>query len=257
LIVHIGNKEQIAQLTSEISAPAQKLIDFFFPGPLTVVVKKSGRVSELATAGLETIGVRMPQNKIASEFLQRCATPVVAPSANISGRPSPTTWQAVLEDLDGKIDCILKGEPTKFGLESTVIDCASEKVRVLRSGSISLEDLKKIVPEISLAGEKEEGAAKSPGIRHQHYAPEAKVEIVSSAQKATAGKKNAFIGLENPPGEFGAVKIVSSKDDYARELFEFFRACDRVGVEKIFCEKTDETGIGLALMDRIRRASKR
>ncbi len=123
LIAHVGNLEQINSLVAEISETAQRFIEAFFPAPLTLVMPKSAKIPLVATANLETIGVRMPRNDLALEFLQMCETPLVAPSANLSGRPSPTTWQAVDEDLNGRIDCILKGKTTEIGLESTVVDC--------------------------------------------------------------------------------------------------------------------------------------
>ena len=120
LIAHVASEEQIRELVSDIGRNARKFIDRFFPGALTLVLPKSDRVPMIATAGLDTIGVRMPRHELARRFLEACEVPVVAPSANLSGKPSPTTWQAVLEDLDGRIDCILQGEATEIGLESTV-----------------------------------------------------------------------------------------------------------------------------------------
>jgi len=256
LIVHIGSESQIAQLASEQSESAKRLIDSFFPGPLTIVLKKSPRISDLASAGLKTIAIRMPRHEIASKFLELCATPVVAPSANISGRPSPTTWRAVLEDLDGKIDCILQGEPTQIGLESTVVDCSSDPPSLLRSGAISFEELRKIVPEIILDESKDSIAPRSPGLKHRHYSPRAKVVLVTSSSEALASPENAYIGFGIASGKFGARKIVATVDEYARELFEFFRDCDRKNMKKIFCERVEETGIGRALMDRLKRAAR-
>ncbi len=151
LIVHIASLEQIGLLTSAVTASAEKFIAAFFPGPLTLVLPKSGNVSSLATAGLDSVGIRMPGNRLAQEFLRLCATPVAAPSANLSGRPSPTTWQAVFEDLDGRIDCILQDEETEVGLESTVVDCTGEVPQVLRSGAVTLEQLREVVPETKAA----------------------------------------------------------------------------------------------------------
>src|SRR5205085_2464416 len=120
LIAHVSSIEQIGLLAAEITPKARQLISAFFPGPLTIVLKKTDAVPTIATAGLDTIGVRMPLNDLARRFIEACGMPLVAPSANLSGRPSPTTWQAVLEDLDGRIDCILQGDATEIGLESTV-----------------------------------------------------------------------------------------------------------------------------------------
>ncbi|MFN7621581.1 MAG: L-threonylcarbamoyladenylate synthase, partial [Acidobacteriota bacterium] len=139
LIAHIATLDQLLSLAREIPPAARLLIDRFFPGPLTVVLPKLPAVPMIATAGLETIGVRMPDHPLAIELLRACGLPLVAPSANLSGRPSPTTWQAVLEDLEGRIACILQGEPTRVGLESTVVDCTAAVPTLLRAGAITLE----------------------------------------------------------------------------------------------------------------------
>ncbi|MGD9629886.1 MAG: L-threonylcarbamoyladenylate synthase [Pyrinomonadaceae bacterium] len=255
LIAHIGHLDQLDQLTRDIPGFAWDLIDTFFPGPLTLVLQKGERVPLIATAGLETIGVRMPGHELAREFLTACSTPVVAPSANLSGRPSPTTWEAVKEDLDGRIDCILKGDATEIGLESTVVDCTGTAPVVLRPGAISLEQLQEIVPEAFKASDSDSGAAlKSPGMRHRHYSPRAAVVIVKGAIPS-GGPDSAFIGTDQAAGQFGNSLILSSVEEYARSVFEFFRECDRRGVKTIYCEAVPETGVGAALMDRLRRAA--
>lgn len=255
LIAHVGNLEQIKLLTSKITEPAQKFIEAFFPAPLTLVLPKAKKVPLIATAGLETIGVRMPKSGLAQKFLKACETPVVAPSANLSGKPSPTTWQAVFEDLQGRIDCILQGEMTEIGLESTVVDCTSATPFVLRSGAVSLEDLQKIVPETELYAVKENEAAKSPGLKHRHYSPKAKVVLLNSEASDEGRRKTAFIGLNAPKEKFDLVKICASVEEYAREVFAFFRECDAKKIETIYCQIVSEKGIGLALMDRLKRAS--
>lgn len=263
LIAHVGNLEQIKSLVTEITPTAQKFIAAFFPSPLTLVLPKTEKVPLIATANLETIGVRMPNHKLAQEFLKACGTPVVAPSANLSGKPSPTTWQAVFEDLDGRIDCILQGEMTTIGLESTVVDCTSETPLVLRTGAITLEELQKIVPETQIYQIKENEAVKSPGLKHRHYSPNAKIVLVSNYDlyskhydiRIDGYDKSAFIGLNDSPNKFDLKKICSSVDEYAHEVFDFFRECDRQKFDIIFCETVAEKGIGLALMDRLRRAA--
>ena len=179
LIAHVGDLEQIESLVSEITPSARRFIEAFFPAPLTLVLPKSARVPLTATANLETIGVRMPNNDLAREFLSACETPVVAPSANLSGKPSPTTWQAVCEDLNGRIDGILTGEMTEIGLESTVVDCTSDVPLILRSGAVSLEDLRRVVPETKIYRINKSEPAKSPGLKHRHYSPAAKVVLIS------------------------------------------------------------------------------
>ncbi|MEO6590154.1 MAG: L-threonylcarbamoyladenylate synthase [Pyrinomonadaceae bacterium] len=255
LIAHIGNLEQIEILVKKITPNAKKFIEAFFPAPLTLVLPKSKKVPLIATANLETIGVRMPRNKMAREFLKFCEMPVVAPSANLSGKPSPTNWQAVFEDLNGKIDCILQGRMTEIGLESTVVDCTSETPLVLRSGAITLEQLQKVIPETKVYKLKENETAKSPGLKHRHYSPNAKVVLVQGAKCKVQSAKAAFIGLSVPDEKFDLIKICASVEEYAREVFAFFRTCDAQKIETIYCETVEEKGIGSALMDRLRRAA--
>lgn len=256
LIAHIGEIEQIKQLVSEITPTAQKFIEAFFPAPLTLVLPKSDKIPLIATANLDTIGVRMPQNKLALEFLKACETPLVAPSANLSGRPSPTDWRAVYEDLNGRIDCILQGESTEIGLESTVVDCTSEIPVILRSGAIGLEELRKVIPETEFYQVKADEPVKSPGLKHRHYSPTAKVILIDNGEWKIDNKYSAFIGLNKPESEFDLMKICVSTQEYAREVFAFFRECDRRNIETIYCEIVEEKGIGIALMDRLRRASR-
>ena len=255
LIAHISSIDQLKSLTSNITESAHKFIARFFPGPLTVVLKKSGAVPYIATAGLETIGIRMPHFDLAREFLQCCGGPVVAPSANLSGRPSPTTWQAVFEDLNDRIDCILQGEPTEIGLESTVVDCTGPIPVLLRKGSVSLEQLRQVVPETTIHEARDDERVKSPGLKHKHYSPRAKVELIEAGTKIYDGDSSAYIGLDKPSQEVALAKICGSVDEYARAVFSFFRECDAAGIGKIYCQAVSEFGIGAALMDRLRRAA--
>jgi L-threonylcarbamoyladenylate synthase len=260
LIAHISDLIQLEQLTSGIPETASKLIKAFFPGPLTLILPKNERVPSVATAGLETIGVRMPKDLIARQFLRACGVPVVAPSANLSGRPSPTTWQAVRADLGGRISCILKGDRTKIGLESTVVDCSAETPVILRAGAVTLEQLSEVVPQTTISkvsGKADLAAPKSPGTKHRHYAPRANVILAPFPQYTVPMNASAFIGLNAPPkaAMFGRILICKDVEEYARELFNFFRECDESGVETIFCQTVAEEGLGLALMDRIRRAA--
>ena len=255
LIAHIGSPEQVEKLASEVKPFARKLIKRFFPGPLTVVLKKAEGVPLIATAGLDTIGVRMPNHLLAQSFLKACGTPVVAPSANLSGRPSPTTWKAVFEDLNGRIDCILQGEAAEIGLESTVVDCTGDRPVILRSGAVSLSDLMTVVVDAVINEPNDTAPLRSPGLRHKHYSPKAAVIITKPGSRPEPAEKTAFIGLSNMGDAFGKVHIASDIADYAHNLFEFFRECDRAGIETIYCEAVPESGIGAALMDRIGRAA--
>jgi L-threonylcarbamoyladenylate synthase len=267
LIVHIGELAQIEVLTSTVTANAEKFINAFFPGPLTLVLPKSEKVSLLVTAGLDTVGIRMPGNISAQEFLRLCETPVAAPSANLSGRPSPTTWQAVFEDLDGRIDCILQpvqalqGEETEIGLESTVVDCTARVPQILRSGAVTLEQLRAEVPETQMDQGNATGAAKSPGLKHKHYSPRARVVLIDDVAEAKMNAQSAYIGIGSAGKtggkieSWGLVKICPSVTEYAHAVFEFFRECDRHGIGTIYCQKVAVSGLGMALMDRLNRAA--
>ena len=255
-IAHVSEIEQIKLMVSEISETAKKFIEAFFPAPLTLVLPKSVKVPPIATANLQTIGVRMPKNNLALQFLKACRTPVVAPSANLSGKPSPTTWQAVFEDLDGRIDCILQGASTEIGLESTVLDCTTETPLVLRAGAVTLEELQKVEPQTKLYRLLKNENPKSPGLKHRHYSPRAKVVLTSEARSQKSEvRSSAFIGLNQPREKFDLVKICATIDEYAHSIFEFFRRCDRQDIKTIYCETVEERGIGLALMDRLKRAA--
>jgi L-threonylcarbamoyladenylate synthase len=259
LIAHVGRVEQIGSLAKEITVPARKFIEAFFPAPLTLVLPKSERVPLIATAGLETIGVRMPRHSLAQEFLRACEVPLVAPSANLSGRPSPTRWRAVYEDLNGRIDCILiSDETTEIGLESTVVDCTADPPMVLRAGAVTLEELQTVIPQTRLYRPAEGERPKSPGLKHRHYSPRARVFLIESVGGQKGRIDNAaFIGLREPYEEFDLVRVCGSVEEYARELFAFFREADARGLEMIFCQTVEEKGIGLALMDRLRRAAEK
>ncbi len=257
LIAHISDTIQIETIAIEIPPNAANLIKVFFPGPLTLVLPKNEKVPGIATAGLNTIGVRMPKHAIARQFLRACGVPVVAPSANLSGRPSPTTWQAVRTDLDGRIGCILKGDQTKVGLESTVVDCTGKIPVILRAGAVTLEQLRAVIRETELAAPEDASAPKSPGLKYRHYAPRANVVISWSPQHTIPADDSAYIGLGPPPHPeaFKRIMICKGVEEYAHELFQFFRECDKERVVTIYCQAVNEEGLGLALMDRIGRAA--
>ncbi len=255
LIVHVGSVDGISSVVSSIPSFAEKFIEEFFPGPLTLVLPKSKKISPLATAGLSTVGVRVPKHPVAVKFLTECGVPVAAPSANLSGSPSPTTWHAVKKDLNGRIPCILKGDRSRVGVESTVVDCTGKSPVILRAGGVTLEQLRSVIPSTRL--QKQQSAVpKSPGVKYRHYSPLAYVFIVSGVQETVPMKSAAYIGLQSAGrGPFGVKKICRTPEEYARSLFHFFRECDARGIETIYCEQVSEGGIGLALMDRIRKAA--
>jgi len=256
LIVHVMSVEQIEELTVDLNDHGREFIANFFPGPLTIVARGSGKAARSATARLETIAFRMPANKTARELIEKSGVPLVAPSANISGRPSPTTWQAVYEDLGGRIECILKGEPTEIGLESTVVDCTGDVPVLLRLGAISLEELQSVVPSTRFEKGETSGETRSPGLKHKHYSPQAEVIIVENDSQGL-DMNGAYIGINKPSSDLAFLKIVSNPSRYAHEVFEFFRECDRRNIGVVYCEAVAEDGIGAALMDRLRRAAEK
>lgn len=255
LIAHVANFHDAEILIKKIPRAAEQLMEAFFPGALTIILPKSKYVPDIVSAGLETIGIRMPSLKLTQAFLKECGAPVAAPSANLSGKPSSTSWKAVREDFDGKIECILKGDESEFGLESTVVDCSVEPPVVLRTGAISLEDLQRVVPEIRLGTSQSSHAPKSPGMKYRHYAPEATVKLIDDFSDVDYA--HAFIGISQPPKPFAHQKICKGLNDYARALYAFFRDCDAHGLKTIYCQSVPKHGLGLALMDRIEKASKK
>lgn len=257
LIAHVASIEQIEELVTAVTPTAEIFVKVFFPGPLTLVLPKSHRVPLIATAGLETIGVRMPRFELAHQFIKACRVPVVAPSANLSGRPSPTTWQSVLEDLDGRIDCILQGDATQIGLESTVVDCTGEVPMLLRQGAVSLRDLQAVVPETIEYTPLLGATPRSPGLKHRHYTPKADVVIIQTLESEMIIPGSAYIGLDQATlsQPISHAKVCGSVEEYAHSLFEFFRECDRLNIDTIYCEEVPRAGIGAALMDRLSRAA--
>ena len=262
LIVHLASPGRITKVASSIPETAQLLIDRFMPGPITLILPRASHLPDVVSAGLPTVGVRVPRHPTAHAFLKACGKPVAAPSANLSGRPSPTTWQAVRDDLAGRIACILVGAATEVGLESTVVDCTRAAPTVLRAGAITLEQLRGLLPSVTVLGDQppsEEVAPKSPGTRHRHYAPAARVRLVDHPDQAPAHERAAYIGLDSPshPDRFQRTVRCDDVASYARRLFDFFRQCDQAGLRVIYCQRVASEGLGLALMDRMERAARR
>lgn len=257
LIIHIADREQIAFVARDIPAGAQQIVEAFFPGAITIVLARSNLISSVATAGLETVGIRMPAPRGTRAFLRACGRPVAAPSANLSGRPSPTTWQAVASDLNGRIDCILQGPPSAVGLESTVVDCTGSSPVILRAGAVSLEELRSVTPDAEMATTSDT-LERSPGTRHRHYAPDARVVVVEDVDALPSDDPDAaYIGRSDlgPLRRLGAVRVCSSVEQYAHELYAFFWQCDQAGIRTIYCENVPDTGLGRAIRDRLARAA--
>jgi L-threonylcarbamoyladenylate synthase len=259
LIVHISSKEQIDFLACEINSTAHHIIKNFFPGPITVILKKHEIVPYAATAGLDTIAIRMPSSRIARELIEESGVPIAAPSANLSGSPSPTSYRHVLQDFNGKLKCILVGPDSKYGIESTVIDCTSIIPSILRPGIITAEDLSVIRKQVRISSTFTQ--VKSPGQKYKHYAPKAQVVLIKGLKKvlSSAIGGSAYIGIGNIRSEFkeklSSVRICSDLFDYAKHLFSFFRECDKNKIKTIYCQEVPEKGIGLAIMNRLKKAA--
>lgn len=269
LIVHIADKQDIFKVAKEIYKITLDLIDEFWPGPLTLVLKKSEIIPEIVTAGLDTVAVRMPDNEIALSLIKEAQTPLAAPSANLFGRPSPTTCQHVLDDLSGKIELIIDGGKTDIGVESTILDLTQTPFRILRPGGVSLEDLKMIIPHVeSHNGNK----ILSPGMYPRHYSPKAKLILIEGDGKAQVDKACELAQEFELQGySFGIMAKEENKDKYgdfkvkslgpsnnlalcAANLFSVLREFDREGVSVIIAEGINEEGLGVAIMDRLRKA---
>ncbi len=257
LIVHISNRNQIKAIAEGISTTAAKIIKKYFPGPLTVILKKNELIPDAVTAGLDSVAVRMPSSKIAHEFIKACGVPIAAPSANVSGLPSPTSFGHVLEDFNGKVSCILIGPKSKYGLESTVVDCTGDVPKVLRPGIITIEELQKI--DTRIKPDSSHGKAKSPGTKYRHYSPKANVIIAKIIPQNKINSSSAYIGIHSllpmMRKKLGMYKHCKSKLDYAKSLFSFFRECDANGIKSIYAEKIDERGLGIAIMNRLKKAA--
>ena len=277
LILHIARKEDIGPLTTGLNANAKKLIEHFWPGPLTLVVNKSAIVPDAVSAGLDTVAVRFPSNKFAQDFIRACNCPIAAPSANISGRPSPTNAQDVLEDMQGKIAAILDGGSCGIGLESTVVDTTEPVPTILRPGGITYEMLMEVMGAVeidpALAGDKN-FKPKAPGMKYRHYAPkapvylfegEARSELPRIIRRSVAAGKTVGVlcgrTLERELAELVEKQQLQlscwgdSREQLAADLFYLLRDFDRTQPDVILAEGVDEGGIGLAIMNRLRKAA--
>ncbi|WP_424766583.1 L-threonylcarbamoyladenylate synthase [Paenibacillus sp. sgz302251] len=278
LIVHIADRRQLEDWVLSYPELAGKLMDRFWPGPLTIVLPvRPNTLSPLVTAGLNTVGVRMPDHRTALELLALAGCPVAAPSANRSGRPSPTEAAHVLEDLDGRMDGIIDDGPTGVGLESTVIELIGEEgIRILRPGGVTQEALQQAAPNAlidSVSIEAPEAAPRSPGMKYTHYAPQGELELVQGepedvvryieAQTEAARQRSQVTGVlafEERLPAYSADKVLSLGSELAPEaaaqrLYAALRDFDSAGAQRIWAECCSEKGIGAALMNRMAKAA--
>lgn len=277
LIVHVANKD-ITPLVKEVPEVARKLINKFWPGPLTIILKKKDLIPNITSANLDTIGIRMPNNDVALKLIELSKKPIAAPSANISGRPSPTDIERCIEDLNGRVDYILGGSKSEVGVESTIVDCTVNPPVVLRPGGITLEMLKEIDPEIEIdkaiiGKPKEDLKPKAPGMKYRHYAPKAKIKIIKGNKEKTIEKIQEIVEnyidikkevvilttdeLKNKFNKYKVISLGSEKnlEEIARNLFESLRTCDDLGADLILCQSFEEKGVGVAIMNRLNKAA--
>ena len=274
LIVHICDFSDIERLNlvTKIPDTAKKLADAFWPGPLTMIMKKSDVIPNEVSAGLDTVAIRFPSHKTAQAIIRESGTVLAAPSANISGSPSPTTAQHVMNDMDGKIAAILDGGACGVGVESTVITLALERPRLLRPGGITLEQLRSVLGKVDVDRalyEKigDDVKVSAPGMKYRHYAPKAPVTVVRGDPDKTAAYIAAHLGEQTGVMCFDeyrdrfpgcVVECFGSKADLgtqAREVFDRLRAFDDTGVQQIWAQCPSDEGLGLAVANRIKKAA--
>ena len=278
LIVHIADFDDMKRVAREVPEQAKKLADAFWPGPLTMIVWKSDAVPEATTGGMQTVAVRMPNHPVALELIRRSGCLIAAPSANTSGRPSPTEAQHVAEDLSGKIAMILDGGPVGIGIESTIIDLTEEQPMILRPGYITPEMLSEVLQEEvvidpGIIAADDTRKPKAPGMKYKHYAPKAEMIIVDGAQdavidkineltaaKRAEGKKVAVIATDETKDRYDAQVILSmgkraDEDAIAQHLYKILRECDELDVGEIYSECFQTPRIGQAIMNRLLKAA--
>lgn len=275
LIVHVSDKEMVYNLAKKVPKIALELIDNFWPGPLTLILEKTVMVPDIVTAGLNTVAIRMPNHLVANSFIRESGVPIAAPSANLAGRPSPTTAEHVIHDLKGKIDAVIDSGKTKIGVESTVLDLTSTMPTLLRPGGTNLEDLESIIGKIRIhpivKAEKEiKLLAKSPGMKYRHYAPKAQVILIEGNFKDVKEKIDELLDGYKKTGKRIGVMTVDKSHKYktdvtknvgenlteiAKNLFSTLREFDKKKVDLILAEGVEENGLGLAIMNRLRKAA--
>lgn len=271
LIVHVSDMKMLSEVTGNVPAKALKCAEAFWPGPFTMVLPRGECIPAAVSAGLDTVAVRMPSNEVAHEIIKRSGLPLAAPSANLSGSPSPTTAEHVLLDLDGRIDAVVVSGRADVGVESTVVTLCTDPPRLLRPGGITLEQLKKVLPDIvvdkAVLSAPEEGKpVASPGMKYKHYSPKAKVVILDGdldsfvnyveSRKCEGEFALCFEGEEKrltiPTVSFGKM---DSDESQAAVLFDALRELDKKGCRLCYARMPRKSGVGLAVYNRLIRAA--
>src|SRR5665648_41351 len=283
MIVHISRASDIGQLTPALSKRIIKLIENFWPGPLTLVVPKKAEVPDITTGGLDTVAVRMPDDKVALKIITLCGCPIAAPSANLSGKPSPTKASHVIDDLDGKIDAIVCGADCRVGIESTVLDVSSEVATILRPGIITAENIEAAIGEtvefdptlfadrqddlglndqgnlgFNKKGETDSPAPKSPGMKYRHYAPKAQMTVIEGQRDRVKSEIERLKGLNEMIGLKVGVILFEEQAfiEAAHDFFSNLRELDEQNVDLILAGAlSDKDGVGFAVMNRMLKSS--
>jgi L-threonylcarbamoyladenylate synthase len=266
LIVHVADRQMLSGVAIDISDKAGKLIDQFWPGPLTLVLRRASALAPSVSVGLDTVAVRMPDSPVALALIRAAATPIAAPSANTSGRPSPTSAQHVLYDLDGHVDLILDGGPTTIGIESTVIDMTADPPVILRPGWVTADAISGLIGQVRTAASSAE-LSRSPGTRHKHYSPRARVVLIQRGSLELIRHKcmehlnkgrvgylgHTPTGINHP--QFSEMIIGPAARDYAVSIYASLRFLDQSDPDVIIVQGIDPAGEGEAVMDRLKRAA--
>lgn len=268
LIVHISNISDVENLARSITPNAKILMENFWPGPLTLIFKKKDHVPDKVTAGLDTVAVRYPSNEIARKLIKQSGVLVAAPSANLSGSPSPTICEDVISDLNGRVDYIIDGTGCEIGLESTVVDVSGDETVILRPGGITLEMIKEYIPDAKLDGGliDEKTIPKCPGLKYKHYSPKAELIVVQGerenvrkyiSSKLEKSKKTGVLSYGKAEYENAELVINAGNnmEEYAHNLFSALRTFDKKGIALIYAEFNIEDGIGVAVRNRLYKAA--
>lgn len=276
LIVHISDLAMVKRLVEEWTPQAALCADKFWPGPLTLVLEKTAFVPDVVSGGLGTVAIRMPQHPVALELIKEAGVPIAAPSANLSGKPSPTKGIHVWKDLKGKIPLILDGGPCAVGVESTVLDLTGEVPTVLRPGGITKEQLEEVLGEVAVDRPAPNQAPKAPGMKYRHYAPKGELTLLIGERKnvirkikdelrkghSRLKKVGILCTLESAPelhSQLPDLLFVLGAEDHPEEvagnLYQGLRLCDEQGMDMILAEGVSEKGLGFAIMNRLQKAS--
>jgi L-threonylcarbamoyladenylate synthase len=270
LIIHIADKSKIHSLAESFPENAERLIEKFWPGPLTIILKKKNSVPDIVTGGNDTVAIRLPDNEITLDLIRESETPIVGPSANISGKPSPTHHRHIIDsEIFEKVDYVLEGGQTEIGIESTVVDFTSEIPRIMRPGGLSIEKIESVIGKVEIASNIDEKII-SPGMAYKHYAPNAEIKIIADDEYLTLKimdelknakkhyKKIRIFLLSRNAEKFDEPEVIDIGMDEvqaAKNIFDLFLKADKDDINLILIQSFEKTGLGLGLMERIERAS--